>query len=104
MDANGDIFGVTYWGGGTENGTVFELQHSAGGWTERILHKFSGKQDAANPSTGVEGYRLPRPSSLELLLRGDRRASEPSTKSRRDRLSPSQVNRKRKIASPRGRL
>jgi len=53
MDANGDIFGVTYWGGGTENGTVFELQHSAGGWTERILHKFSGKQDAANPSTGL---------------------------------------------------
>jgi uncharacterized repeat protein (TIGR03803 family) len=70
MDAAGNLYGTTDWGGnapctnafGTVEscGTVFELSPSSGGlWTETILHNFSYSvmgilsSDGANPEPGV---------------------------------------------------
>ena len=40
MDANGNLFGTTYFGGNCSVGTVFELQPGANGWTYSLLHSF----------------------------------------------------------------
>ena len=58
FDAAGNLYGTTYYGAdqscGYEDygcGTVFELTPKAGGgWTENVLHRFSGK-DGESPST-----------------------------------------------------
>jgi uncharacterized repeat protein (TIGR03803 family) len=60
MDAAGNLYGATYSGGGSsqcdvENdvgcGAIFKLTKKDGGWTESILHDFSGKGDGAFPGT-----------------------------------------------------
>jgi len=56
IDQAGDLFGTTTEGGNTGKkcdglsgcGTVFELQYSAGAWTEHILHRFD-YTDGARP-------------------------------------------------------
>lgn len=50
FDAAGNLWGDTTLGGVYNVGTVFELTPSAGGWTEKILHSFSGGSDGMNPS------------------------------------------------------
>jgi uncharacterized repeat protein (TIGR03803 family) len=40
MDANGNLFGTTYFGGSCSVGSVFELQPGANGWTYSLLHSF----------------------------------------------------------------
>jgi uncharacterized repeat protein (TIGR03803 family) len=54
FDQAGDIYGTTL-GGGTHNnqGTVFELTPSGGGYTESILHSFGFGTDGADPFAGV---------------------------------------------------
>jgi uncharacterized repeat protein (TIGR03803 family) len=55
LDAAGNLYGTTVWGGTYGRGTVFELIPKAGGgWTEKVLHSFipNGK-DAANPTAGL---------------------------------------------------
>jgi len=61
LDAAGNLYGTTAGGGlygcGTAGGcgTVFELIHgarAAGGWTEKVLHKFSGP-DGGIPLAGL---------------------------------------------------
>lgn len=43
IDGNGNLFGTTEQAGcGSASGTVFELAHSVSGWTETILHCFTG--------------------------------------------------------------
>ena len=42
FDQMGNIFGTTNVGGSGRVGTVFELQHSGGGWTESVIYNFSG--------------------------------------------------------------
>ena len=58
MDANGDLYGTTTFGGDTNNcvdtgyagcGVVFKLS----GATETVLHRFSGGGDGAFPEAGV---------------------------------------------------
>lgn len=53
MDAKGNLYGTTQNGGtgcsGTGCGTVFELTPKAGGWTETVLHKFTGDPDGDYP-------------------------------------------------------
>jgi uncharacterized repeat protein (TIGR03803 family) len=38
MDAAGNLYGTTPYGGSAGNGTVFELIPSGGGWTERVIY------------------------------------------------------------------
>jgi uncharacterized repeat protein (TIGR03803 family) len=40
MDANGNLFGTTYFGGDCSVGSVFELQPGVNGWTYSLLHSF----------------------------------------------------------------
>jgi len=41
-DAKGNLYGATMTGGTYNLGTVFELSPSGSGWTETVLHSFSG--------------------------------------------------------------
>jgi hypothetical protein len=60
LDSKGAIYGLTVGGGGTGCqgpgcGTAFELNPTAktdGSWTEKMLHRFSGGNDGAVPSSG----------------------------------------------------
>jgi uncharacterized repeat protein (TIGR03803 family) len=50
MDAAGNLYGTTYYGGAFNFGTVYELTpQSTGGWKETILHSFN--------NNGVDGYQ-----------------------------------------------
>ena len=51
-DAAGNLYGTTFGGGASNNGTVFELALKAGVWSEKVLHSFTGP-DGAGPSTSV---------------------------------------------------
>jgi len=49
LDAQGNLYGVTFVGGSANDGTVFELSPSSGGtWKETQIHVFSGA-DGAGP-------------------------------------------------------
>lgn len=41
LDAHGDLFGVTQFGGTGGQGVVYELQRTATGYTEKVLHTFA---------------------------------------------------------------
>ncbi len=59
IDRGGTLYGTTANGGGSANcvygcGTVYELSStSEGGWTETILHSFSGNPDGSDIRSGV---------------------------------------------------
>jgi uncharacterized repeat protein (TIGR03803 family) len=62
LDHSGNIYGTTYSGGtGTlcyngqinECGVVFKLTPSSGGWTESVIHDFSGGSDGGSPEGGL---------------------------------------------------
>lgn len=53
LDAAGNIYGATNEGGSHGQGTVFELVHSNGSWSESILYNFLGGADGAFPLGGV---------------------------------------------------
>jgi len=60
FDAAGDLYGTTWGGGnsgciGTVNcGVVFELTPSTdGSWKEKVLHRFTGGMDGANPAANL---------------------------------------------------
>jgi uncharacterized repeat protein (TIGR03803 family) len=50
LDGAGNLYGTTYTGGAFGFGTVFELSASAEGWTESVLHNFTGDTDGKYPS------------------------------------------------------
>lgn len=59
LDSQGNIFGTTFNGGLRECGgnhgpcgVVYELEHSASGWNEKVLHSFDFK-DGAQPIGGL---------------------------------------------------
>lgn len=53
FDKDGNLYGTTR-GGGTDNqGTVFELTPSGGGWIENELYQFTGMSDGAQPYSAV---------------------------------------------------
>jgi len=59
MDASGNLYGTTGYGGPnscglSSCGTVFELVKSSSGYTEKLLHNFTGF-DGANPLSGLIG-------------------------------------------------
>ncbi|HTU21483.1 MAG TPA: choice-of-anchor tandem repeat GloVer-containing protein, partial [Gemmataceae bacterium] len=56
MDAKGNLFGTTYQGGISQDGTVFELSpNGSGGYNFTTLHKFNNASvgDGANPVAGL---------------------------------------------------
>jgi uncharacterized repeat protein (TIGR03803 family) len=52
FDQDGNLYGETYHGGVYTAGLVYNLTPHNGGWTERILHTFTGGADGAFPSGG----------------------------------------------------
>lgn len=58
-DASGNLFGTTQFGGisggcsGFGCGVVFELSPSGSGWTETVIHSFTGDADGAYPVAGL---------------------------------------------------
>ena len=59
-DSSGNLYGTTRAGGGTTGcesgigcGTVFKLQPSGSGWTEKILYRFKGGTDGDGPWAGL---------------------------------------------------
>ena len=53
---NGVYYGTTDVGGASGNGTVFELMPPAAGqsgWSQKVIHKFTGPPDGATPSSGL---------------------------------------------------
>jgi uncharacterized repeat protein (TIGR03803 family) len=52
MDAQGNLYGTTAFGGANGQGTVFELSNAGGGWTESVLHSFSNQ----SPTDGQQPY------------------------------------------------
>jgi uncharacterized repeat protein (TIGR03803 family) len=53
FDAAGNLYGTTTVGGAYKKGTVFELIPGAhGGWSEKVLHSFSGK-DGRGPMASL---------------------------------------------------
>lgn len=50
MDAAGNLYGTTTLGGAHGDGAAFELTPVTGeGWTEKMLHSFSGTTDGSQP-------------------------------------------------------
>jgi uncharacterized repeat protein (TIGR03803 family) len=54
-DSAGNLYSTTYQGGQASQGVVIELAPSGGGWTETVLHSFTGFNagDGAYPRGGV---------------------------------------------------
>ena len=51
FDAAGNLYGTTHDGGRYGGGVVFELsRNSSGGWTETVIHAFTGGNDGGQPS------------------------------------------------------
>jgi uncharacterized repeat protein (TIGR03803 family) len=55
LDAAGNLYGTTFYGGANAFGMVFELTPGAGGsWTETVVHNFSNNAtDGGFPSVGL---------------------------------------------------
>jgi len=53
FDYEGNLYGMTTYGGTNGLGTVFELSPTESGWTETVIHNFAGGADGANPFAGV---------------------------------------------------
>ena len=53
FDSTGNLFGTTSKGGSSNNGTIFELMPSGGGWTEHVIYNFSGGADGGFPVGGL---------------------------------------------------
>lgn len=56
FDQSGNLWGATALGGTYNDGTIYELIPSGGGWTENIVHVFAGGHggnDGANPYSGL---------------------------------------------------
>jgi uncharacterized repeat protein (TIGR03803 family) len=54
LDAVGNVYGTTFWGGTHHNGMVFELSPNANGsWTETIVHEFGSEYGINATGSGV---------------------------------------------------
>lgn len=52
FDSAGNLYG-TAGGGVYNNGTVYELAHGSGGWTESVLYSFTGQGGGSDPVGGL---------------------------------------------------
>jgi uncharacterized repeat protein (TIGR03803 family) len=53
LDSEGDLYGTTWFGGGNNYGTVYELAPKSGKWQESLLYSFSPGQSGVNPIAGL---------------------------------------------------
>jgi uncharacterized repeat protein (TIGR03803 family) len=53
LDAAGNLYGTTSFGGANGVGVVYKLSRSGSGWTETVLYTFQGANDGQNPVAGV---------------------------------------------------
>ncbi|HEY1613780.1 MAG TPA: choice-of-anchor tandem repeat GloVer-containing protein [Rhizomicrobium sp.] len=56
MDVDGNLYGVTFFGGKFNHGGVFKLTHGTNGWGLKVLHNFCGTTgcpDGDGPGTGL---------------------------------------------------
>ncbi len=53
MDNAGNLYGTATAKGAFNQGTVFELSPSGGGWTEQVLYSFHGGNDGGQPVAGL---------------------------------------------------
>lgn len=53
IDASGNLYGTTSFGGASGLGTVFELVNSSGTYSETVLHSFTGSPDGQVPNGGL---------------------------------------------------
>jgi len=58
FDQAGNLWGTTGFGGSYDNGTIYELVPSGGGWTESVVYDFLGGSDGANPYGGLIADQL----------------------------------------------
>ncbi len=54
-DLHGNLYGTTTTGGTYDQGTVFELTPSDGGWTKTTLYSFTGHSDGFSPNQVLVG-------------------------------------------------
>jgi len=54
-DHAGNLYGVSASGGAQQQGAVFQLTPSLGGWAETILYSFTGGSDGAAPTDVIVG-------------------------------------------------
>ena len=54
FDKQGALWGTTFYGGTSNLGTVFKLTPSGSGYTESVLHSFTGGSDGAYPYAGAD--------------------------------------------------
>jgi uncharacterized repeat protein (TIGR03803 family) len=48
-DSSGNLYGMTYQGGISDAGTVYELENDKGTFTRKLLYSFAGGDDGCNP-------------------------------------------------------
>lgn len=53
LDAHGNLYGTTSFGGANNVGVVYQLSPSASGWKQTVLYTFQGLNDGQNPLGGV---------------------------------------------------
>jgi uncharacterized repeat protein (TIGR03803 family) len=53
MDRAGNLYGTTEYGGGPDDGTVFQLKHTSSGWVLNSLYSFTNGADGENPVARV---------------------------------------------------
>ena len=53
FDSAGNLWGTTGYGGTYNNGTIYELVPSGGGWMENVVYRFLGGSGGANPYAGL---------------------------------------------------
>lgn len=52
-DASGNLYGTTSAGGAHNAGTVFELVYTRSGYTDTVLHSFTGEGDGGTPTSAL---------------------------------------------------
>src|SRR5262249_33555105 len=60
FDRAGNLFGTTFAGGDSGQGTVFELSPTSGAWSETVLHSFCSWKDCTD-GTGPVGALIAAP-------------------------------------------
>ena len=53
LDAHGNLYGTTSFGGAHGDGVVYKLSPHGSGWKQTVLHTFRGASDGQNPVGGV---------------------------------------------------